>query len=68
MNQTTHEFFLGFWTMISLVTAAGYILIFCSERALNMCEELCDRLNDKIDELYGAVSPKLPNNTLISEI
>jgi len=68
MNQTTHEFFLGFWTMIALVIAAAYILIFCSERTLKMCEELCDRVNDKIDDIYGATSQKMPNNTLISEV
>lgn len=64
-NQTTHEFFLGFWTMIALLTAAVYILVYCSERAVKMCEDIADRLNDKFDEVYGAIAQKMPNTTPI---
>jgi hypothetical protein len=68
-TQTTHEFFLGFWTMIALLTAAAYILIYCSERAFKMYEDLGDKLNDKIDDLYGAIAQKLPNTvTIIPEV
>jgi len=59
-NQFTHEFFLGFWTMIALLTAALYILVYCSERAVKMYEEFADNMNNKIDDMYGAVAQKLP--------
>jgi hypothetical protein len=64
-NEIKHEFFLGFWTMIALLTAALYILVYCSERAVKMYEEFADNMNDKIDDMYGAIAQKLPfiNNT-----
>lgn len=67
-NQFTHEFFLGFWTMLALLTAALYILVYCSERAVKMYEEFADNMNNKIDEVYGAIAQKLPNNILIPEV
>jgi hypothetical protein len=46
--------------MIALLTAALYILVYCSERAVKMYEEFADNMNDKIDDMYGAVAQKLP--------
>jgi len=60
-SQFTHEFFLGFWTMIALLTAAAYILIFCSDNTYKMIYTFGETINDKFDLMCGAVAQKLPS-------
>ena len=48
--------------MISLLSAAIYIFIYCSESVIKMLDNTIDKINDRIDEFYGAVVEKLPYN------
>jgi len=63
-----HEFFLGFWTSLSIFVAAAYILICCSEHVFKKLEQFADTLNTKIDEVYGAVVQKLPDTELTLDV
>jgi hypothetical protein len=55
-----HGFFLGFWTMISLLFAALYVFVYCSESVTNWLDNTCDEINEFIDEQYSAVAKRLP--------
>ena len=55
-----HAFFLGFWTMIALLTAALYVFVYCSESVTKWLDNTCDKINEFIDEQYSAVAKRLP--------
>jgi len=55
-----HEFWLGFWTMISVLSAALYIFIYCTESITNWFYTMCDEINEFIDEQYSAIAKRLP--------
>lgn len=55
-----HAFFLGFWTMISLLTAALYVYVYCSESVIQWLDNKCDEINEFIDEQYSAIAKRLP--------
>ena len=55
-----HAFFLGFWTMISLLTAALYVYVYCSESVIQWFDNKCDEINEFIDEQYSAIAKRLP--------
>jgi hypothetical protein len=55
-----HDFFLGFWTMFSLLTAALYVYVYCSESVTQWLYNKCDEINDFIDEQYSAIAKRLP--------
>jgi hypothetical protein len=55
-----HAFFLGFWTMLSVLTAALYIFVYCSESITKWLYNVCDDVNDYIDEQYSAIAKRLP--------
>jgi hypothetical protein len=55
-----HGFFLGFWTMISLLSAALYVFVYCSESVTNWLDNTCDKINEFIDEQYSAIAKRLP--------
>jgi hypothetical protein len=55
-----HAFFLGFWTTFSLLTAALYVYVYCSESVTQWLYTKCDEINDFIDEQYSAIAKRLP--------
>ena len=55
-----HEFYLGFWTTIAILTAAAYILICCSKTVMDIVENVGDKLNEKLDILCGAYAQHIP--------
>lgn len=55
-----HEFYLGFWTTVALLTAAAYILICCSKTVMEMVDRIGDELNTKIDIFCGAYAQHIP--------
>ena len=55
-----HAFFLGFWTTISLLTAALYVFVYCSESVTKLWYNTCDEINEYIDEQYSAIAKRLP--------
>ena len=55
-----HAFWLGFWTMISLLTAALYVFVYCSESVTKWLDNTCDAINEFIDEQYSAIAKRLP--------
>ena len=55
-----HGFFLGFWTMISLLTAALYVYVYCSESVTQWLDTKCDEINEFIDAQYSAIAKRLP--------
>ena len=57
-----HGFFLGFWTTLSLMLSAFYIVMYCYERFNKAFNQTIDKINDYIDEQYSATSDKLPND------
>ena len=55
-----HAFFIGFWTMLAVLTAALYIFVYCSETFVNLLYKTCDEINEFIDEQYSAIAKRLP--------
>ena len=55
-----HDFFLGFWTMISLLTAVLYVYVYCSESVTQWLDNKCDEINEFIDAQYSAIAKRLP--------
>ena len=55
-----HAFWLGFWTMLAVLTAGMYIFIYCSEKASAMMYKAADEINGFIDSQYSAIAQKLP--------
>jgi len=46
--------------MISVLTAALYIFIYCSESVTKWLYNTCDEINEYIDEQYSAIAKRLP--------
>jgi hypothetical protein len=55
-------FFLGFWTMIALLTAGLYIIICCGNEFQYAYNIFAEKVNTYIDDYYGATAKKLPND------
>lgn len=55
-----HGFFLGFWTMLSVVLSAFYIVMYCYESFNKAFDQTIDKINDYIDEQYSAIAKRLP--------
>jgi hypothetical protein len=46
--------------MFSLLTAALYVYVYCSESVTQWLYNKCDEINDFIDEQYSAIAKRLP--------
>jgi hypothetical protein len=46
--------------MISLLSAALYVFVYCSESITNWLDNTCDEINEFIDEQYSAIAKRLP--------
>ena len=57
-----HEFFLGFWTSLSIILAAFYIIICCHDDIVKLFNKTADEINNYIDDNYFATAQKLPND------
>lgn len=64
-----HAFFLGFWTMLSILFAIFYISVYCSESVTKWLDNTCDAINEYIDEQYSAIAKRLPlDQQIIMEV
>ena len=46
--------------MLSLLTAALYVYVYCSESVTQWLDNKCDEINEFIDEQYSAIAKRLP--------
>ena len=46
--------------MLSLLTAALYVYVYCSESVTQWLDNKCDEINQFIDEQYSAIAKRLP--------
>jgi hypothetical protein len=56
-------FFIGFWTMMSLLLAGLYIVICCGNDFRNGYNILTEKVDNYIDDYYGATAKKISNDT-----
>jgi hypothetical protein len=55
--------------MISLLTAALYVCVYCSESVTQWLDNKCDEINEFIDEQYSAIAKRLPlDKQIIMEV
>jgi hypothetical protein len=55
--------------MISLLTAALYVFVYCSESVTKWLDNTCDAINEFIDEQYSAIAKRLPlDQQIIMEV
>jgi hypothetical protein len=57
-----HGFFLGFWTTLSVILSAFYVVMYCYESFNKAFNQTIDKINNYIDEQYSATAQKLPND------